>query len=56
MRTCVSIPAVHLHGKSEVQEFFHFAGVMGNKPVCILTVQKVIHQMDEVADYCSKEG
>ncbi len=50
-RVWTSIPAVHLHGKSEAQEFFQFAACVGKKPVCILTVQKAMHEMDKVADF-----
>lgn len=41
-----SIPAVHLHGKAEAEEFFQFAGEQRG-PVCMLSVQKTLHEIDK---------
>lgn len=48
-RAYPSIPAVHLHGKAEAEEFFQFAAEQRG-PVCILSVQKTLHEIDRVSD------
>lgn len=49
-----SIPAVHLHGKAEAEEFFQFAGEQRG-PVCMLSVQKVFRDIDKAANYADRE-
>lgn len=49
-----SIPAIRMKNK-DFKEFLQFSSVMGKKPVCILTVQKALHQIDIVNDFASNE-
>lgn len=55
MKTSTSaIGAIRMKNK-DFKEFLQFSSVMGKKPVCILTVQKALHQIDIVNDFASNE-